>query len=196
MESFFARVEPFWPAGRRDLHWHVLPTLDEAVALAAPYAGITGPGLEPVSPDGMHCTLLHAIGAARDDVDIESLLRDVRRTARSLVPVTLTFDRPAVGALAIEVSGWPGAPFSALVDMVTAATDRTGAAFKPGRSRYPHISLGYTTSGAASLDVVALRADLASIDGPLSVTVLADRIHLERVSLVDWPVDRVCLFGW
>lgn len=62
--------------------------------------------------------------------------------------------------------------------MVTAATDRTGTAFKPGRSRYPHISLGYTTSGAASLDAVALRAGLASIDGPLSATVLADRIHL------------------
>lgn len=178
MESFFARVEPFWPAGRRDLHWHVLPTPTEAAALAVPYAGITEPGLEPVPPDGMHCTLLHAIGAARDDVDIEELLRDVRSTARTLAPFTLTFDRPAVGALAVEISGWPGAPFNDLVDMVTAATDRAGATFKPGRSRYPHISLGYTTSRAASLDAVALRAALASIDGPLSTTVRADRIHL------------------
>ncbi|MGW0669742.1 2'-5' RNA ligase family protein [Streptomyces sp. NPDC002746] len=180
MDSFFARVEPFWPAGRRDLHWHVLPTPAEAAALAAPYAGIAGPGLEPVSPDGMHCTLLHAIGAGRDDVDIEELLRDVRSTARTLAPFTLTFDRPAVGAFAIEISGWPGAPFTALVDTVTAATDRTSAAFKPGRSRYPHISLGYTTSGAASLDAVALRAALASIDGPLSATVVASGTRLPR----------------
>lgn len=37
MENFFERVGRFWPAGRRDLHWHILPTPDEASALAEPY---------------------------------------------------------------------------------------------------------------------------------------------------------------
>lgn len=124
----------------------------------------------------MHCTLLHAIGAGRDDVDIEDLLRDVRSAAATVDPFTLTFDRPAIGALAVEISGWPGAPFTALVDMVAVATGRTGAAYKPGPSRYPHISLGYTTDEAAALNAAALRAALASTDGPLSATV--DRIHL------------------
>jgi hypothetical protein len=36
-ENFFERVGRFWPAGRRDLHWHILPTPDEAGALAEPY---------------------------------------------------------------------------------------------------------------------------------------------------------------
>lgn len=37
MENFFERVGRVWPAGRRDLHWHILPTLAEAAAIAAPY---------------------------------------------------------------------------------------------------------------------------------------------------------------
>lgn len=37
MENFFERVGRFWPAGRRDLHWHILPTPAEASALAAPF---------------------------------------------------------------------------------------------------------------------------------------------------------------
>ncbi|MFE0658089.1 hypothetical protein ACFW2U_17130, partial [Streptomyces sp. NPDC058876] len=76
MENFFERVTPFWPAGRRDLHWHILPTPAEATALAAPYQAITAPGLRNVPVDGMHCTLLHAIGLDRDAIDIAALLRD------------------------------------------------------------------------------------------------------------------------
>ena len=37
VENFFERVGRFWPAGRRDLHWHILPPPDEASALAEPY---------------------------------------------------------------------------------------------------------------------------------------------------------------
>ncbi|MFD3663171.1 hypothetical protein ACFWVF_21685 [Streptomyces sp. NPDC058659] len=81
-----------------------------------------------------------------------------------MTPFTLTFDRPSAGALAVEISGWPGAPFTALMDMVTAAMGRTGAAYKPGPSRYPHIALGYTTDAADVLDAVTLRASLASIE--------------------------------
>ncbi|GGR20775.1 hypothetical protein GCM10010497_23880 [Streptomyces cinereoruber] len=40
MEDFFAKVGRFWPAGRRDLHWHILPTPTEADALIAPYRGV------------------------------------------------------------------------------------------------------------------------------------------------------------
>lgn len=39
MENFRERVGRFWPAGRRDLHWHILPTPDEAAALLAQYTG-------------------------------------------------------------------------------------------------------------------------------------------------------------
>ncbi|MFE5709568.1 hypothetical protein ACFQ7J_01860 [Streptomyces sp. NPDC056501] len=64
------------------------------------------------------------------------------------------------------------------MDMVTAAMGRTGAAYKPGPSRYPHIALGSTTDAADVLDAVTLRASLASIEKSLTGTVLADSIHL------------------
>ncbi|MEK8141566.1 hypothetical protein NKH18_00225 [Streptomyces sp. M10(2022)] len=37
MENFFERVAKAWPAGRRDLHWHILPAASEADALLASY---------------------------------------------------------------------------------------------------------------------------------------------------------------
>ncbi|MEU3408911.1 2'-5' RNA ligase family protein [Streptomyces sp. NPDC006670] len=178
MENFFERVTRFWPAGRRDLHWHLLPTPAEAAALAAPYQDITAPELRTVPVDWMHCTLLHAIGLGRDAIDIAALLRDVRRATQTVEPFALTFDRPSVGTVGVEVSGWPGKPFTALVDIVTAAMDRTGGAFKAGPSRYPHNSLGYTSAGAENLAAVTLKTALASIGEPLAGTVLADRLHL------------------
>ncbi|MFF2941255.1 hypothetical protein ACFVSQ_15580 [Streptomyces niveus] len=40
MDDFFAKVmgrTHAWPAGRRDLHWHLLPSKEEAEALTEPY---------------------------------------------------------------------------------------------------------------------------------------------------------------
>ncbi|MFJ3926328.1 2'-5' RNA ligase family protein [Streptomyces sp. NPDC090022] len=122
--------------------------------------------------------MVHAIGLARDAIDTDALLQDVRRATQGMKPFTLTFDRPSIGTVAVEISGWPGKPFTALVDIVTAAMDRTGAASKAGPSRYPHISLGYTSTGAEELNAATLKTALASIDQPLSGTVLADRLHL------------------
>ncbi|MFE0661162.1 2'-5' RNA ligase family protein, partial [Streptomyces sp. NPDC058876] len=153
-----------------------------------------------VPVDGMHCTLLHAIGLDRDAIDIAALLRDVRHATENVEPFALTFDRPSVGTVGVEIGGWPGKPFTALVDIVTAAMDRAGAAFKAGPSRYPHISLGYTSTGAEDLNAVTLKTALASIDRPVCGTVLADRLHLveqwhdgERIM---WnPVAEVPLGG-
>ncbi|MGW2112381.1 2'-5' RNA ligase family protein [Streptomyces sp. NPDC001948] len=180
MENFFARVGRVWPAGRRDLHWHILPTPAEAGAIAAPYKGLVAPqGLASVPVDGMHCTLMHAVGLDADDVDTDALLKEVGDYARSVRPFALTFDRPAVGAVAVEISGWPGRVFTEIVDAVTQATARsTGAVFRHAPSRYPHMSLAYTTDGAEDVDAGTLRAALADIEQPLSGTVLADRIHL------------------
>ncbi|MFG2417114.1 2'-5' RNA ligase family protein [Streptomyces goshikiensis] len=97
----------------------------------------------------MHRTLLHAIGLGRDDVDVNALVKDVESCVSTAGPITLTFDRPAIGPFAVELSGWPGCPFTALVDAVTQATARTGATVKPGPSRYPHLSVAYTTADAA-----------------------------------------------
>ncbi|MEV7715554.1 2'-5' RNA ligase family protein [Streptomyces sp. NPDC088270] len=179
MESFFARVGRVWPAGRRDLHWHILPTAAEARALAAPYKGLAPRGLAGVSVEWMHCTLVHAVGLGIGDVDTDALLEEVGGYARLVEPFTLTFDRPSVGAVAVEISGWPGRQFTEIVDAVTQATARsTEAAFKSAPSRYPHMSLAYTSHGAEDVDAVTLRAALADIDQPLSGTVRVDRLHL------------------
>ncbi|WP_431984151.1 2'-5' RNA ligase family protein [Streptomyces qinglanensis] len=178
MESFFDRVGRVWPAGRRDLHWHFLPTPDEAAALTAPYAGLPRPGLPGVPVEGVHCTVLHTVGLARADIDLGPLLEDVRAYARTARPFVITFDRPAIGTVAVEISGWPQSPFSAVVEYLIGAMTRTGAAFKAAPSRYPHISVAYTADGAESLETAGLKAELAAIDGPLSGTVLADRLHL------------------
>ncbi|MFJ4858685.1 2'-5' RNA ligase family protein [Streptomyces sp. NPDC088730] len=128
--------------------------------------------------EGIHCTLLHAVGLHRDDVDLDALLKDVEDRARTVDPFTLTFDRPAIGAIAVEISGWPGNPFTAVVEMLIQAMARTGAAFAPAPSRYPHLSLAYTSDGAQDVDAVTLRAALAAIEEPLSATVAVDRLHL------------------
>ncbi|MFJ5635332.1 2'-5' RNA ligase family protein [Streptomyces goshikiensis] len=178
MEDFFAKVGRFWPAGRRDLHWHILPNLAEADALIDPYQRLIPPGLQAVGAGGMHCTLLHAIGLGRGDVDVDALVKDAESAVGTVRPFTLTFDRPAIGPFAVELSGWPGRLFTELVDAVTLVTARTGAAFRPGPSRYPHLSVAYTTAGAEHVDPIGLKAALADIDRPLSATVEADRIHL------------------
>ncbi|GAA3352323.1 hypothetical protein GCM10017744_000750 [Streptomyces antimycoticus] len=64
----------------------------------------------------MHCTLLHVVGLSSTDIDTDALLKDVGSYAQVVRPFTLTFDRPAVGAVAVEISGWPRDPFAGIVD--------------------------------------------------------------------------------
>lgn len=65
VEDFFAGVESrrnAWPAGRADLHWHLL--FDEETVhrtLVDPYRDITAhSGLAAVAARWLHCTVLHA----------------------------------------------------------------------------------------------------------------------------------------
>ncbi|GAA1149175.1 2'-5' RNA ligase family protein [Streptomyces javensis] len=178
MDNFFEWVGRFWPTDRRDLHWHVLPSSEEANALATPYTGLARPGLQSVPTRWMHCTLLHAVGLSSSDVDTDALLKDVGSCTQTVRPFRLTFDWPAVGNFAVEISGWPGRPFAAIVDTLTQVMTRTGAAFKAAPSRYPHMSLAYAADGAEDLDAVTLKAALAAIEQPLSQTVLVDRLYL------------------
>ncbi|MFI8515938.1 2'-5' RNA ligase family protein [Streptomyces sp. NPDC085460] len=200
MESFFQRVSGFWPAGRRDLHWHILPTLQEAAALAAPYEGIYRPGLVRVPLQWQHCTLLHAVGLAPEDVDTDALVADARGRLAAVEPFTLTFDRPSVGTVAVEISGWPGRPAADLVDTLTQATLRTGAACRIAPSASPHTSIAYTGAGAEALERAELAAALAGIDGPLSSTVHVDRVHLVAQwhdgAHIQWEQIATVPLGW
>ncbi|WNI27347.1 2'-5' RNA ligase family protein [Streptomyces sp. ITFR-16] len=200
MESFFERVGRIWPVGRRDLHWHILPTPDEAGVLATSYQGLATKGLQSVPPEWMHCTLMHAVGLDRSDIDLDALLKDVASFAQKVRPFNLTFDRPAVGNFAVEISGWPGRPFTQLVDGLTEAMARTGGAFTAAPSRFPHLSVAYASDGAEGVDTVSLKAALADIEQPLSATVVADRLHLveqwhDGAHIMWKPVATVPLAG-
>nr|WP_329941407.1 2'-5' RNA ligase family protein [Streptomyces sp. BE147] len=200
VENFFERVGRFWPTGRRDLHWHILPTPDEASALAAPYQGLARPGLQAVPVQRMHCTLLHTVGLGSTSVDTDTLLRDVRSRARTLSPFALTFDRPSVSQAGVEISGWPGPPFAGIVNTLIQAMTRTGAEFRAAPSRFPHVSLAYASTGAEDVDVVTVRTALAAIARPLSGTVLVDRIHLveqwhDEAHITWHPIAEVLLTG-
>lgn len=200
MESFFERVGRFWPAGRRDLHWHILPSPDEASALATPFTGFAPPGLNTVPVRRIHCTLVHYVGLGITGIDTADLLEDVRAYARTVQPFSMTFDRPAVGTVAVEVSGWPGRVFTEIVDTLTQAAVRTGASFTAAPSRYPHISVAYTADGAEDISAVTLKAALADIEHPVSTTVVADRLHLVEQwhdgAHITWnPIAEVSLAG-
>ncbi len=81
MEDFFAQIEDRWPAGREDLHWHVLPS--PAVVrdrLAAQYQPLTHwPGLVPVRLQWAHITIQHyAPAAATSAADLAVVVALVR----------------------------------------------------------------------------------------------------------------------
>lgn len=162
--------------------------------------GFAPTGLQSVPEPGTHCTLLHAVGLSIADIDTDALLKEVASYAQTRPPFTLTFDRPAVGNFAVEISGWPGRPFTEIVEALTQATARTGAPFKTAPSRYPHISVAYAAEGAENVDAVTLRKALADIEHPVSTTVVADRLHLVEQwhdgARIMWnPIAEVPLAG-
>ncbi|MFE7045050.1 hypothetical protein ACFU9X_38245 [Streptomyces atratus] len=106
----------------------------------------------------------------------------------------------SIGMVGVGISGWPGRPFTEIVDTLTQVVVRTGAAFKAAPSRYPHMSLAYASNGAEDVDAVTLRAALAAIEQPLSGPVLVDRLHLVEQwhdgAHIMWnPIAQVPLAG-
>jgi hypothetical protein len=96
MEDFFAQIEGRWPAGREDLHWHVLP--DPVVVrdrLAAQYQQLTHrPGLVPVRPRWAHITIQHyAPAAAISDVELAAVVALVGERCARIGPFAVTVGR-------------------------------------------------------------------------------------------------------
>lgn len=207
MESFFDRVEPVWPQGRRDLHWHLLPApATEAVALGRPYVGLTlTKGLHRVIPEWMHCTLIHAIGADVDfdpavSAGVELLVADVARRVADIEPFTLRFGSPVIKPVAIEAPGSPDSPHQTLVDHVLAAhRELWGDAHLLSASPAPHISLAYAGKEAEDIDTDELEAQLSDIEGQ-TTEVYVDRLHLvaqrhDGVHITWQPLAEVPLKG-
>jgi len=185
MDDFFARVvnrAHAWPAGRRDLHWHLLPSPSEADALARPYRDVTStPGLNAVPPQWLHITVLHA-GPQADssDAEVEAVVAKVRDAAADTGPFALTLYPPSVGTVALECMGYPGAPARRLWELTAAATEEViGKRFELlSDVYYPHVSLAYAGPDGHLADRAVLKAALSDVEDAGPVTVQAHTLSL------------------
>ncbi|WP_280667101.1 MULTISPECIES: 2'-5' RNA ligase family protein [unclassified Kitasatospora] len=198
MKNFFAGVEArqhhAWPAGRRDLHWHVLPDEETARQLIEPYEDLlTVPGLYAVPPQWLHLTVLHA-GPQQDtsDDELAAIVERVRADAAEIAPFDVVLERPGVGWVALERAGHPGAPARRLWKLTSQAHaavlgDRvpvTPAAYQP------HLSIAYAGTGAELADRAQLKVVLSDIEGGPVV------LRAEKLSLVSQWHNGENLICW
>ncbi|MGD3109490.1 2'-5' RNA ligase family protein [Streptomyces sp. YGL11-2] len=186
MKDFFSTVVHRWPEGREDLHWHILPAPDVVRhSLFEPYRDLTHrPNLAPVRPENFHLTLLHGPPVAEvTPQEIDDMTTLVRQGCQSIDPFELTLGRPAVGSVALECTGRPGAASRPLWQVTAEATAKaTGDRFPTiPAGHYPHGSLAYAVGEVERLPMKVWLSD----NGPGPVT-----IKVGKISLVAQRHDR------
>ncbi|MDH6138493.1 2'-5' RNA ligase [Kitasatospora sp. GP30] len=177
MDSFFDRVRHRWPAGREDLHLHILPPPEISTALVAHYRELTHrEPLVPVKPEWFHVTLLHS--GPMDQLrfgEVEAITDRLHQRFAQTDPFTLTLHWPNVGNVALECPGTPGEPSRRLWQ---ACAEEVGAV-TAGRFplvptvHYPHATIAYSTGPVP--DRAELKAWLSD-HGAEPVTFTAERI--------------------
>ena len=148
MDDFFATLSPWWPPGRADLHWHLLPDPARLAAeVTGPYRDLTHrPGLAPVEPRWCHITIQDIAPAA--DItpeELDRIVTQVRQACAGLTAPELTLGPPELGRFGVGCPVTPAAGARALWE-ITAAASRavTGARFPTRPANYhPHLSLAY-----------------------------------------------------
>ena len=186
MDDFFATVIDRWPAGREDLHWHLLPDPEQARAgLFEPYQELTHrDNVVPVAPPWYHVTSLHSVPAASLSAgQLDRIIEEVRRRCETIGPFELTLDRPTIGQVAVECAGRPGAATRALW---RAAADSTTTVLGNDipvipEVYYPHMSLAYAVGHT---DHRQMKAWLSDHDIPPFV------MPVTAISLVAQSHDR------
>jgi 2'-5' RNA ligase len=148
MDDFFATLSPWWPPGRADLHWHLLPDPARLAAeVTGPYRDLTHrPGLAPVEPRWCHITVQDIAPVADiSPKELDRIVTQVRQACAGLTRPELTLGPPELGRFGIGCPVTPAAGARALWE-ITAAASRavTGARFPTRPARYhPHLSLAY-----------------------------------------------------
>ncbi|MFC6136499.1 MULTISPECIES: 2'-5' RNA ligase family protein [Streptomyces] len=185
MDDFFERVltrTQAWPLGRSDLHWHILhdPTVVEE-KLSGPYRELTSrPGLGRVEAQWLHTTLMH--GGPMDEYkpgEVEAIIERVAEQCASISPFELTYERPAIGNVAVELAAHPGREARRLWEITTNVdAEVTGGRFpRMPSAYYPHASLAYGVAGSERPDRLTMKVLLSDHPGG-PVTLPVDRISL------------------
>ncbi|WP_048581545.1 2'-5' RNA ligase family protein [Streptomyces viridochromogenes] len=179
MKDFFAAVEHRWPAGRKDYHWHILPDPDLVQReLFEPYRELTHqPNLAPVRSKNFHITLLHGppVEEVTED-EIDEAVTLVREGCATVAPFDLILERPALGTVAIECIGRPGAVSRPLWQLTADATAKATKRRFPTipAAHYPHGSIAYAVGDVKRLPLKVWLSD----NGPGPVTVPVSKISL------------------
>ncbi|ANS62408.1 hypothetical protein SLINC_0184 [Streptomyces lincolnensis] len=193
MDDFFAMVEGRahgWARGRKDLHWLIVPGEDFARKyLYEPYRVLSEqPGLHPVRPQWMHCTVLHAgpqDSATAGEIDLTA--REVTRRAADIDPYEMVLSRPDIDMMGIESKGYPGRPHRQLWEMTWQA-HRNGVGDRWPRipsASYPHLSYAYAGADGHLADRGALKVLLSDLPGgqvtvPVTALTLVAEWHDRR----------------
>jgi hypothetical protein len=164
MDDFFATLTPWWPPGREDLHWHLLPDPAQLDAeLTGPYRDLTRrSGLAPVEPRWCHITIQDIAPAdALTRAEQDQITSLVAQACAEVPPTELTVGPAELGRYGLGCPVTPAAPVRRLWELTVAASRAvTGDRF-PTRPAacYPHLSLAY---GVASTGDGPLRDWLAT----------------------------------
>lgn len=196
MKDFFGTVIHRWPAGQQDYHWHILPDPDVVrQELFEPYRELTHqPRLAPVQPQNFHITLLH--GPPVEEVtaqEVEQTIELVREGCTRIAPFDLTLARPALGTVAIECIGSPGAASRPLWQLTAEATTKATQNRFPTipSAHYPHATIAYAIGDVARLPLKVWLSDHGP--GPLTVPVgkisLVSQWHNRREIVWDHILD-------
>jgi 2'-5' RNA ligase len=154
MDDFFATLTPWWPPGREDLHWHLLPDPELlATELTGPYRDLTGhPGLAPVDPRWCHVTVQDITPAgAITPAELESLVALIRQSGRAVAPAELTIGPPEVSRHGVVCPVFPPGRARRLWELTVAASQeviRTRFPTRPAEY-HPHLSLAYGVGEAS-----------------------------------------------
>jgi hypothetical protein len=148
MDDFFATLTPWWPPGREDLHWHLLPDPAQLDAqLTGPYRELTHqPGLAPVDSRWCHITVQDIAPAdAVTPAELDSIVTLVRRACATVAPTELTIGPPEVSRHGVVCPVIPPGRARPLWELTVAASQQvTGTRFAIRPAEYhPHLSLAY-----------------------------------------------------
>jgi 2'-5' RNA ligase len=148
MDDFFATLTPWWPPGREDLHWHLLPDRARLAAeLTGPYQELTHlPGLAPVDPRWCHITVQDIAPAkAISPAELDSLIARTRQSCRAVAPAELTIGPPEVSRHGLVGPVIPADRVRPLWELTVAASQQvTGTRFPIRPAEYrPHLTLAY-----------------------------------------------------